>query len=277
MDIDNRPRNLSFVRSAPERHWLGGDPVATAWFNALSLTFPDGERFFIDAVKAHRHLAEGKLAEDVKDFIVQEALHTREHAALNGHIDHGHYPVDKIEAMVKARTDLGRTRGPIPMLVVTTCLEHFTAILADDMLKNDKDLSAAPDNLRRLWLWHAVEETEHKSVAYDLWQRVAARWSHFGRYMIRVRAMAIVSCMFMWNVTTYALMLLKADGITGFEARKRLYGYLLGRPGPLRRIAGAYFDWYRPGFHPWDHDNRTLLDQWRPVFDAEARAIQAAE
>jgi hypothetical protein len=278
-DLHNRPRNIEFLRAAPAgRHWMGGDPVKTAWFNALSLTFPDGERFFIDAVKAHRHFAEGKLAADVKDFITQEALHTREHAALNGLVDHAHYPVDRIEAMVKARTDLGRSRGPMPMLVVTLCLEHFTAILAHDALANAHEFDDAPDGLRRLWLWHAVEETEHKSVAFDLWQRAAAKWSRFQRWFVRARAMAIISTLFLWNVTTYALMLLKADGITGWSARWRLYSFLWGRPGPLRRIAGAYADWYRPGFHPWDHDNRDLLSRFAPQFaQAYGPSLAAAE
>jgi hypothetical protein len=277
-DQHNRPRNLEFMRQAPaSRHFMDGDPIKTAWFNALSMTFPEGERFFIDAVKAHRKFADGKLADDVKDFITQEALHTREHAALNALVDHAHYPVDKIEAMVKARTDMGRSRGAMPMLVVTICLEHFTAILADDALKNPSEFDGSPDELKRLWLWHAVEETEHKSVAFDLWQRAASTWSRFGRWSVRARAMAIISTLFLWNVTTYALMLLKADGITGLSARWRLYSYLWGRPGPLRRIFLAYADWYRPGFHPWDHDNRALLATFAPMFEAQYRPAQAAE
>lgn len=267
-DIHNRPRNIEFVRKPPANgHWLDGDPVKTAWFNALSMTFPEGERFFIDAVKAHRHLADGKLADDVKDFIVQEALHTREHAAMNALVDRSKYPVDAIEAEVKWRTDFGRGRGPIPMLTVTICLEHFTAIMAHDALTHSQEFDGAPEEFKRLWLWHAVEETEHKSVAFDLWARAASGWGGFRRWFRRSFAMAFVSANFVWNITTFALMLLKADGITGFSARWRLYSYLLGRPGPLRRIFLAYADWYRPGFHPWDHDNRDLLAKFAPMFE----------
>jgi uncharacterized protein len=276
-DIHNRPRNIEFVRKAPaDAHWFGGDPVKTAWFNALSMTFPEGERFFIDAVKAHRHLAEGKLADDVRDFIVQEALHTREHAAMNNLVDRSKYPVDAIEADVKWRTDFGRARGRMPMLMVTICLEHFTAIMAHDALKHSAEFDSAPEEFKRLWLWHAVEETEHKSVAFDVWRRAADKWSGFQRWFRRSLSMAFVSSNFIWNITSFSLMLLKADGITGLSARWRLYSYLLGRPGPLRRIFWAYADWYRPGFHPWDHDNRDLLAQHAPQFQ-QTYTAQAAE
>jgi hypothetical protein len=277
-DIHNRPRNIEFVRSAPDgtSAWMGGDPIKSAWFNALSMTFPEGERFFIDAVKAHRHFADGKLAADVKDFIVQEALHTREHAALNALIDRQKYPVDAIEAEVKWRTDFGRARGPMAMLTVTICLEHFTAIMAHDALKHSHEFDGAPEELKRLWLWHAVEETEHKSVAFDLWARASQGLSGFRRWFRRSFAMAFVSTNFMWNITSFALMLLKADGITGLSARWRLYSYLLGRPGPLRRIFLAYADWYRPGFHPWDHDNRDLLAEFTPMFEQAYKPVAAA-
>lgn len=274
-DLSIQPRNIAFVREGlMDAHWLGGDPVKTAWFNALSLTFPDGERFFIDAVKAHRHFADGKLADDVRDFIMQEALHTREHVALNGTIDRARYPIDKIEEMIRWRTNLGRKRGPMTMLVITICLEHFTAILADSALRNADEFKGAPDEIGRLWLWHAVEETEHKSVAFDLWQRAATSWSRWRRWSIRARAMALISFMFHWNATSYALMMLKADGISGFTARRRLYGYLWGRGGQLRRVFGAYCDWFRPGFHPWDHDNRELLTEYQAMF-AEPYANRA--
>src|SRR5512136_601071 len=97
-DIRVTPRDVHFrTESARWTAWLGGDPVATAVFNALSLTFPDGERLFMDSVHAFRVHLQGKLAEDARAFITQEAIHSREHAGLNAHLDRSHYPVDRIE------------------------------------------------------------------------------------------------------------------------------------------------------------------------------------
>lgn len=81
-DVKIPPRDIRFdVAAAKDRRWLGGDPVGTAVFNALSLTFPDGERMFIDAVRHYRDCVSGKLADDVKGFLAQEAIHSRARAA----------------------------------------------------------------------------------------------------------------------------------------------------------------------------------------------------
>jgi predicted metal-dependent hydrolase len=112
-DVTVPARDIRFdLSSAKTGHWLGGDPVGTAVFNALSLTFPDGERMFMDAVKNYRKDLTGKLAEDVRGFIAQEAIHSREHLHLNMLIDRERYPVAEIEAAVKERTAMARDRGP---------------------------------------------------------------------------------------------------------------------------------------------------------------------
>src|SRR5215468_4145179 len=126
-DVKIPPRDLHFDASAARTgHWLSGDPVGTAVFNALSLTFPEGERVFIDAVKHYRGEVSGKLAEDLKGFIAQEFIHSREHHALNQLIDRTKYPVAEIEKEFGERIAFARSRGPMQMLVSTIALEHFT-------------------------------------------------------------------------------------------------------------------------------------------------------
>jgi hypothetical protein len=103
-DVAVIPRDIHFrTDSARGTAWLGGDPVATAVFNALSLTFPEGERLFIDSVRAFRLRLPRKLADEVRAFIAQEAIHSREHANLNAGLDRGHYPVERIETSVRRR------------------------------------------------------------------------------------------------------------------------------------------------------------------------------
>src|SRR3990167_3540335 len=113
-DLDVAPRDIRFsLDSARQGHWLGGDPVGTAVFNALSLTFPDGERLFIDAVKNYRGQLGGKLLDDVRGFIAQEAIHSREHHTLNQLIDRDKYPVAEVEAEIQERITFSRSRGPM--------------------------------------------------------------------------------------------------------------------------------------------------------------------
>ena len=266
-DIVVIPRDIHFsTECARGSAWLGGDPVATAVFNALSLTFPDGERLFIDAVRAFRSRTQGKLAEDAQAFIAQEAIHSREHAGLNAHLDRSHYPVERIESSVRRRLAFLRRLGPMRMLGVTIALEHFTAMLAD-LFDSDPPLWAGtPEEILRLWRWHAMEETEHKAVAFDVFNEVTKDWAPRRRYRFRARVMVLVSVHFTVNITSYATALLKADGVGGFTARRRVLWFLFGRPGIFRKLGPRYRDWYRPGFHPWDYDNRSKLAQWRQQF-----------
>lgn len=270
-DLDVAPRDIRFsLETARQGHWLGGDPVATAVFNAMSLTFPDGERMFMDAVKAYRDRLTGKLAQDAKGFIAQEAIHSREHHQLNSLIDRERYPVAEIEAMIRKRVTFARERGPMAMLISTIALEHFTAMMAE-MHARHRDLFDTTDpEIEKLWRWHAMEETEHKAVAYDVFLEVTKDWSPLKRYVVRCRAMALVTIMFTRNITRYAARLLEADGYTPEAALKAVKRFVWRDPGLFRRGGKTYFAWYRPGFHPWDQDDRPLVADWKAEFDAAA-------
>jgi len=279
-DVMVSPRDIHFDTDAVRRgHWLAGDPVGTAIFNAMSLTFPDGERLFIDAVKHYRPQVSGKLAEDVRGFIAQEAIHSREHHVLNQLIDRQKYPVAEVEGKVRERVALARSRGPIGMLISTIALEHFTAMLADMHAEHQDLFNGVEPDIERLWRWHAMEETEHKAVAYDVFMEVTKGWSPFKRYMRRCVSMVIITYMFTRNIAVYAARLLEADGYTPKAALKAVKAFLWKNPGLFRRGWKLYLAWFRPGFHPWDQDNRALVAAWKAEFDAlparHAEAIPA--
>jgi predicted metal-dependent hydrolase len=264
------PRNLRFVQSLPEAAtWLGGDIVGTAVFNALSLTFPDGERMFMDSVRHYKNKVSGKLLEDANAFIAQEAIHTREHVALNKALDGGHYPLARIRAHIANDIAIAAKLGPMTMLGATIALEHFTAMLGDHVLNETSVLAGAPEDVRRLWQWHALEETEHKAVAFDVFLAATADLPGWRRYLIRVRAMVLTTLQFISNLTFYASLLLAADGMGRGRVTLRVLWFLFGKPGFFRNGLRGYWDWYRPGFHPWQHDNRALLETWRLVFAAQ--------
>jgi hypothetical protein len=263
------PRDIHFdVDSVRAGHWLSGDPVGTAVFNALSLTFPDGERLFIDAVRHFRPQVQGKLAEDVRGFIAQEAIHSREHHTLNQLIDREKYSVAEIEAEIGERVAFSRSRGPMAMLISTIALEHFTAMMAQMHAMHQDLFENTEPGIERMWRWHAMEETEHKAVAFDVFMEVTRGWPPFRRYMRRTLAMAIITIMFTRNIARYAAKLLEADGYTPKAALKAVNDYVWRKPGLFARGWKTYFAWYRPGFHPWDHDTRALTASWKAEFDA---------
>jgi len=262
-------RDLRFGREADVRRWwLNGDPVATAWHNALSATFPRGEALFIEAVKAFRESAPPRLAAQIRAFIRQEINHTREHVAFNRAAEVAGYDLTEIDARVKRLIDDVYAQKPIAWLAITMALEHFTAMFASEFLANPAHFHGGDEEQADLWRWHAVEEIEHKAVAYDTWLHATRDWSRWKRWKIKSLLMLLVTQRFIRHRSGDALDLLAQDGITGPRARGRLAWYLVGSPGIFRRILPQWCAYFLPGFHPWQRDDRDLIrryDEGRPT------------
>ncbi|MEO6388801.1 MAG: metal-dependent hydrolase [Croceibacterium sp.] len=253
-------RNLRFGRDTPQpRWWLENDPVGTAWFNALSATFPRGETLFVDAVKAHREGTPAWLADDIRAFVKQEVNHTREHIAFNRAAETAGYDLSRINARVEDLIGQVYARPPIAWLAVTMALEHFTAMFAHEFLAHPAHFIGAETEQAALWRWHAVEEIEHKGVAYDTWLHATSSWSRWKRWKVKSALMLAITRNFIRNRSHDALDLLAQDGITGWRAKGRLAWYLVGTPGILRRVFPAWCAYFLPGFHPWNHDDSALI------------------
>ena len=250
-DLQIKPRDLHIDReAATPRWWFNGDPFGTAVMNALSLTFPDGERFFIQSVKRFAKDAPPNLAADIRAFTVQEGAHTREHMAFNAITERAGYRTAEIEAYVTQRLGIARARPPLAQLAATMALEHFTAAFAHRLLADPDLLKESPHDLARLWRWHSIEEIEHKGVAYDVFLHATRDMSPLQRWRLRRWAMLLTTLLFTKTVRETSLMLLKQDGIVGWRARFGLFRWLWFKPGLYRRMIGDYFAFYRPDFHP---------------------------
>ncbi len=136
-DLTITPRDRRFGRNtAQQRWWAGGDPFATAFYNALSVTFPRGEAMFIESVRAFRDGVPPKLEKDIRAFVTQEVIHTREHVAFNSRVEDAGYDITFLNHQVDHVMDLIKSRPPIVNLCVTMALEHYTAILAKQFLED---------------------------------------------------------------------------------------------------------------------------------------------
>jgi len=259
-DLTITPRDRRFGRDrVTARHWLNGDPIATAFFNALSITFPRGEAYFIESVRAFRDGVPDRLAGEIAAFIRQEIVHSREHLAFNRQVtDHG-YDVSRLDADVTMMLDLAKQRPPIASLAATMALEHFTAILAHELLRDPRYLEGADREVAALWRWHAIEEIEHKGVAHDTWVHATRDWSRFKRWWVKTAMMIVVTKHFLHHRARGMMDLLAQDGITRRRAWGGLLRYALVQPGILRRVAGPWVRYFLPGFHPWQVDDRTLI------------------
>ncbi len=264
-------RDRRFGRGeAQQRWWAGGDPIATAWFNALSATFPRGETLFVDAVKAFRDGAPPQLAAEIRAFIRQEVNHTREHLAFNRAAAEAGYDLSGIDAWVERLIGLIYARPKHAWLAVTMALEHFTAMFAHEFLTHPEHFAGADSEQAELWRWHAVEEIEHKAVAYDTWLHATKNWSRWKRWKVKSMLMLIITQRFVRNRFQDAAELLAQDGIVGWPAKRALVWYLIGKPGILRRVFPAWCRYFLPGFHPWNQDDRALIGRYDSDYGAAA-------
>jgi predicted metal-dependent hydrolase len=276
-DLSITPRDRRFGRgSATARWWLGGDPVGSALYNALSATFPKGEAYFVESVRAYREGTPPRLAAEIKAFTTQEVMHSREHVAFNRRAHEAGYDMTELDRRVDERLEIVRARHPIVNLAATMALEHFTAILAHQLLGNPRHLAGADAESAALWRWHSVEEIEHKGVAYDTWLHATRDWPRFKRWKVKAKVMLLVTRNFMVDRTHGALVLLRQDGISGPRAWARLFWFAFGRPGMMRKIFGSWFAFFLPGFHPWKHDDRALIaDAERKLAPPSLEAVSA--
>lgn len=259
-DLTITPRDRRFDRGRlKQRLWHGGRVEATAIYNALSATFPLGEAYFVESVRMFRDGAPPKLAEEIKGFTTQEAIHSREHDAFNRRAADSGYDLSRLEERVAYRLGITRSKPPIVSLGATMALEHFTAILAHQLLADPRHLAGADREAAELWRWHACEEIEHKGVAYDTWLHATRHWTRWKRWKVKAKVMLYVTRNFLVDRTTGALELMRQDGVTGPRAWARLLWHLWVRPGMFRKIAVAWGKFFLPGFHPWNEDDRHLL------------------
>ena len=260
-DIPVRRMDFEFDDNIP-RYWFGGDPIKTMLLTAMSCTFPEGERMFMRAV---RHFEPGVtdpvLKKQVKGFIGQEAHHGKEHQAFNDMMARKGLPIAYLEKFTK--NSIAKEEewlSPQRMLAKTCALEHFTAMFAETLLEYPELIDAIDERLKALWVWHAIEESEHKSVAYDVYQ------DQVGSYWIRTSEMALTSVLFTFFSTLHTVTLLRADrevAATSAEQPKppTLGGVVKGawkNRHILGKLGRHYLSYYKPDFHPSQKDSEFL-------------------
>lgn len=245
--------------SMTDRHWVRQDPYATAFFNALSAVFPHGETFMIRSMIPWEKRVPASLGREVNAFIAQEAGHSREHVSMNRQLIDAGYDIEPLDRKIRAFVRFFENASDIVKLTATMCIEHFTAIIAAEILANKHHLEGSNEDLHDLWLWHAVEEVEHKGVAYDVWKYASKDWNRVGRWIWRSSFMLAITISFFINRTLGQLELLRQDGFGFFPSLVRIMQAGFGKGGIGRNVLGHWASFFRPGFHPWDIDDRLLV------------------
>jgi len=208
-------RDIHFDFSQMDRKawhsWHPDGPHVAHWFNSLSITFPEGERFFVNSVRYYDQIAAEfpEFLSEVKSFMGQEGIHSREHEAYNASMAKAGYPIANAEKVVYIGLSIARPFPRYIQLAVTAALEHFTAIFGEQVLREDGIVCGALPNMAAMWRWHFNEEIEHKAVAFNLLRLKAKRKSIF--YLVRTVSMALSTLIFLSVVTINQVALIKAD------------------------------------------------------------------
>lgn len=282
MDGSAPPQRQIVKRPGPDfgldgdipRHWFGGDAFRTRFFDAMSLLFPDGERFFIECVRDYRdRITDPELQQAVREFTYQEGQHGQVHAAYNARIARQGVAVDRIVAQEKRILAGLRRHLPASYTIAhTAAVEHMTAIMAHSFMCHPEVFEDADERMRALYVWHGVEEIEHKAVAFEVMQKVAGVG-----YFVRALSMLYVSLVFPLHTFLIMRHMFKVDGVKNrFSTWWRGLRWLYGRRGIMTRLLPHYLAYYRPGFHPWQEGQMASYATWREVFDRSGDAVAAA-
>jgi predicted metal-dependent hydrolase len=239
--------------------WNGGDAFTSALMNALSLSFPVGEQFFIDSlrrgVKELSPQMQATFAKDIKGFIGQEATHRRIHERFNHHVlNQG--MVNHWEKRALRRIEHINQKSAIHAVAITAAYEHFTSVFAAWLLSHPEFLAKAPARLQTLWLWHASEETEHRSVSFDIYRAMG------GNEVWRRRWMISVSVFFLTDLLRQTCNNLWHDGSL-FKAStwRSAWRHLFAKEGLFTFSFADWKKYFSADFHPSEHDDQ-LSRQW---------------
>ena len=261
----NRPKALGitvrkaqFNPKAIRRHYFANSPIMSHLLTALSSTFPIGEQFFVHSVRNVRDkVKDEKLQAQIAAFIGQEAMHSKAHAEFNDAWRREDYNLDRFQAWLARKNIYVKTLHPKIQLAITCAFEHFTALLGGYILRHPEVLSTLDDDAVKLWVWHAIEEIEHRAVAFDVYQAV------YGDDKIRR--------MIMRSVTTgFASLTLYSATKLFMQDRKKslpkiggnIFGlYLLAKM--LIQMLPEYLSYYQKGFHPTDIDYSKIVLYWK--------------
>lgn len=278
-------RRMDFEFAQVPEYWMNGSAGLTHFMTALSALFPDGEQFFVDSVRAVRNhpLLKDNMAaqKEISAFIGQEAMHSKEHVGFNQSANAYGHDVAALERFTdkaiqfatktffKVAKPFGLTQEMID-LSATTALEHFTATIASELLRNTEIQSLMTDKtMYRLWMWHAVEENEHKAVVFDVYETLHGRGVR--AYAMRSTAMIAAMVLLFLIQSSFVLRLLANDKMLNWASLKDIYKYGYSpKRGIITRMLPDLVDYFRPGFHPNDHDTVQLLADWKEKLGFES-------
>ncbi|WP_180063460.1 metal-dependent hydrolase [Acinetobacter sp. YH16042] len=241
--------------------------LASAYFASLSIFLTRGKDLVIDTARYHRDFIQDPvLRQRVTSLIGQEAIHSRMHEEMNEAYRARNLPVQffrKLEHYVFA---YGFERMPQPIkLSLMAAIEHFTAVLAEYMMNHEEIFFNSIDEKQRaIWMWHMLEESEHKDIAYDVYQELS------GNYALRIAGFfpALITILGLISIGASIVPFYRKPSnlisLSYWKDVPRSFQLIFGlKDGVYGSSLGHIFDYLRPSFHPNDHDTSAFLEYYK--------------
>lgn len=264
--IDIPVRRPRFNFSEPIVYKKIGVRMISHFLDAMSITFPIGEPFFIESIKFfEKEITNKELLKKIDDFYGQEASHTAEHASYNNMLEGLGYDTEKLLHLFDKRKDRMRNRSlrfrRQRLLAITVALEYLISLMADQLLVTPEVLEGFEKTHADIWRWHSVEEVEHKAVAFDVYNAIG------GRYSERVTFLVIITLFFGFLAIRNFLYFLRKDKLL-FSIRGWAFvlSFSFLKPGFFRKAIPKYFRFFKPNYNPWNEDNSHLVRKWQAEY-----------
>lgn len=251
-------RRPQFNPQAIRRHYFANSPVMSHLLTALSSTFPIGEQFFVHSVRNVRErVQDEQLQAEISAFIGQEAMHSKAHSEFNQAWRRDDYQLDRFQAWLARQDEKVKKLPYATQLAITCAFEHFTALLSGYILRHPEVLQSLDDDAIKLWVWHAIEEIEHRAVAFNTYQAV------YGNQKLRKQVMRTVTTGFA-SLTFYSASCLfwqdKAKSLPKIGGN--VFGiYLLAKM--FVQLLPEYLAYYKDDFNPEEIDYSHEVSYWK--------------
>ena len=269
----SQPLRQNWDKELP-RYWFDNSPFKTHYFNAISILVPPAENVVIHTIKHCQALVtDPALKAQTAEMIAQENWHSFSHRQYNAWLARIGLPASELndwflKKMLKVKSQVDYLVGPKGWLTAVICGEHNAACMMEYFLERPKLLAQMHPHFRQAWVWHFIEEIEHKGTSLDIWHDLKDVYN-YKRFMLQI-AFVFFIVRFKVNHSKMVIRLLQHDKqLWKWKTFKDAWSFLLGMDGLTVKTLIPLLRFFKPNFHSWDHDTRYLLEQYAKITEEE--------
>ena len=258
-EIKPRPMDFPFG-TLKDLKFCDNNIYKSAFIGGLSSAFPAGEQEFVDSVRNYRDkVTNPDLIKQVKGFIGQEGHHSHQHRIVNQELDRLGYNTGKVELVLKKMIDRRvKKLSNKWRLALTVAAEHVTAIMGEYILTHPEFLDGMEQPFKDLLLWHAVEEIEHKAVAFDVYMECE------GDIPFLRKAAKLSTRLLHIRLTRHMFILaFHSKHWANWKDFKECMTWMFGKKGMWRALRQPYKSFFTQDFHPWRDGGMELIEKWQ--------------